>query len=80
MVKACQKEEASTQNYTQKRQYQRAVKDIGAVFAACCVCCQDAAEVLGNYKKALFHLMTEKGYAEADPTADVEGSDAGRKI
>ena len=65
MVKACQKEEAATKNFTQKRHYQRAVKDMGSVFAACCVCCEDAAEVLNNYKKALFHLMTEKGYAEA---------------
>lgn len=32
-----------------------------------------------DYKEALA-LATELGYAEADPTADVEGYDAGRKI
>lgn len=32
-----------------------------------------------NYKEALAQA-TELGYAEADPTADVEGYDAGRKI
>jgi len=32
-----------------------------------------------NYKDALAKA-TELGYAEADPTADVEGYDAGRKI
>ena len=32
-----------------------------------------------NYKDALAKA-TELGYAEADPTADVEGYDAGRKM
>ena len=32
-----------------------------------------------DYKEAL-ELAMKKGYAEADPTADVEGYDAGRKI
>lgn len=32
-----------------------------------------------DYQEAL-NLAMEKGYAEADPTADVEGHDAGRKI
>ena len=26
------------------------------------------------------HMATELGYAEADPTADIEGYDAGRKL
>ena len=28
----------------------------------------------------LWHSSTELGYAEADPTADIEGYDAGRKM
>ena len=31
---------------------------------------------IGNFSKA----ATELGYAEADPTADIEGLDAGRKV
>ena len=37
------------------------------------------SEVGMDYKEAL-ELAMKKGYAEADPTADVEGYDAGRKI
>ena len=37
------------------------------------------SEVGMDYEEALA-LAMEKGYAEADPTADVEGHDAGRKI
>ena len=32
-----------------------------------------------EFKDALA-LATELGYAEADPTADIEGLDAGRKV
>ena len=40
----------------------------------------DGSSMVGKANYSEFKEYVEKGYAEKDPTADIEGYDAGRKI